>query len=111
MKDTATPILNAQNDKQSMRDIETFISLMRKALAPVLHADIENLPANQSKLITAAAIFSGMTVDHMLGNGSLNDTSGDRGQAKLVAMQAFDVGVQQGLIEIQRAMASAGIRK
>lgn len=106
MKDTATPIINAQNSKQSMRDIENFIGLMRMALAPVLNADLDNLPSNQSKLVTAAAIFAGMSAGHMLAMGTLEEERGDRAQAKLVAMQAFDMGVEQGVAEFVRAMAS-----
>lgn len=104
MADKATPILNAHDRPGVTANVEQVITLFRIALAPWLNADIENIPQHQSEILTASAMFAGMTVGHMLGVGALNASKGDRDQAKLVAMQAFDSGVEMGLREARDAM-------
>lgn len=101
-----TPIMDMGTDPKLAKAVRDFITLFRLALAPIMNADLENLPQHQSTALTAGGMFAGMTAGHMLGVGVLK--GGDSDSAKLVAMQAFDSGLIIGLREAQLAMIAAG---
>lgn len=111
MADTATPIFNGADNPQYLRDLQNMVALMRMAFAPVLNDNIDCIEEVQSKLISASALFSGTTVGHMLAVGALDAQAGDREQAKLVAMQCFDQGVELGIAEALKVMAQQRPRR
>lgn len=82
--------------------MQDIIELYRGALAPMLAADPDNIPMNQSYIITASAMMAGMTVGHMIALGTMKP--GDKRRAGQVVLQGFRAGIVIGENEVGRAM-------
>lgn len=96
------PIRDAMKDPVERDAIEEMVGRIRGALAPMLHADLENLPHNQSRMITAAALHAGMTIGHMVAVGAMNH--GDKARAVKAATVTIQSGIKIGLHEARQAM-------
>jgi len=98
------PFADANQDPATLAKVEHFIALMRLALAPAFNAEPNNLPVSQSLAMTAAALFAGMTVGHMIAVGALNDR--DKRRAGQMVLLNFRNGVEMGKSEAYAAMAA-----
>jgi hypothetical protein len=72
------------------------------SLSPLLNAEPNDLPRNQSLTITASALMAGITVGHMIAIGVLKE--GDRARARKVMTGAYNTGVKLGIDEARKAM-------
>lgn len=96
------PLRDAMTDPDARRRIEDMIALFRLALAPVFNADPENIPMNQSYAMTAAALFAGMTMGHMIALGAAIEK--DKRRAGLMVLTNFRNGLTLGKSEARKAM-------
>ena len=101
-----TSIIDMMDDDEARQTLEHVIMLMRLSVSRLLNEQIsdEQFRKTQSCMITA-----GMTCGHMLTMGALDEKAGDLRQARKMAVEAFDAGVQQGKIEAHKAMVQSGL--
>ncbi|HVQ09543.1 MAG TPA: hypothetical protein VMS43_14015 [Allosphingosinicella sp.] len=96
------PLLDAMEDPAARAQIENIIARMRFALAPMFNDDPENIPVNQSYALTAAALFAGITVGHMIALGVMKEQ--DKRRAGQVILTNFRNGIELGKNEARKAM-------
>lgn len=93
---------DAMQDPDAREQIESMVAMMRISLAPIFNADPDSIPMNQSYAVTAAAMFAGMTVGHMIALDVLLEQDKRRaGQAMLVN---FRNGIEMGKAEARKAI-------
>lgn len=85
-----------------LASVQDIIGTWRAALAPMLNANIDDLPRLQSEMITAAAIFAGMVTGHMIVVGALSEK--DKRRVGAMMQTNFRNGIQLGREEAQIAM-------
>ena len=95
-------LLDAANDPEALARIDWFISRFRVALAPIMAADLDGLPRNQSLAMAAGALFAGMTVGHMIAVGAMKEQ--DKRRAGQVVLTNFRNGIELGKAEARKAM-------
>jgi hypothetical protein len=102
MSEAHTLLLDAMKDPAAREAITDMIASFRPALAGTFEAAPDTIPMNQSYAISAAALFAGMTVGHMIALGVLRD--GDRRRAGQAMLANFRVGIEFGKDEARTAM-------
>jgi len=95
---------SASGDSAEMDSLREIISAWRAALAPWLNANPENIPEAQSQIITAAALFAGMTVGHMIVIETLKEQ--DKRRVGALVQTNFRNGILMGKSEAQKAVLS-----
>lgn len=95
------PVSNAKDEPADMERINEMIARMRFAIAPMLNEAIEELPHMQALTITAASLFAGSVMGHMIGVGAARDQ--DRARAVKVATVNFRNGIELGKREARDA--------
>lgn len=99
------PVLNAMDNPAHRELLEEMIGRMRGALAPMLIAaqnDSDQFQLTQGMMITAGAMFAGMTVGHMIGVGGMKEQ--DRRRAGQVVLTSFRSAIEIGKREARQAM-------
>lgn len=96
------PVANAHNEPSEMERINEMVMRMRVAIAPMLNEAIEELPHMQALTITAASLFAGSVMGHMIGVGAARDQ--DRARAVKVATVNFRNGIELGKREAREAI-------
>ena len=102
MSDDNIKIFSSRDNPEAMARVMDIVTLYRGVLAPLLNAEIDNLPMNQSCVVSASAMMAGMTVGHMIAVGAMQPR--DKRRAGIVVSQAFREGIRLGELEAGRAM-------
>jgi hypothetical protein len=95
-------ILNAMDDPSHKAAVEQLVTLMRMGVAPLLDRNRDHIPMLQSMQITAAALFAGMTLGHMIALGVAKEQ--DKRRAREVLLKNFRNGIDLGKQEARKAM-------
>lgn len=103
--ETRIPISNAAFDADAMDKLQTIVGLMRRALAPMLNSEMDQLEHNQAMIISACALFAGMTIGHMTFFGAMKPSDAKRAQ-KVIAVNVR-TGIKLGLAEGRHAAGDA----
>lgn len=102
MKGDPLKIRNAHDDPQTREVIEQIIALMRIGVTPLLDKNQDCLPHLQACQITAASLYAGMTLGHMIALGVAKDQ--DRQKTGQLVLANFRAGVEMGKHEARTAM-------
>jgi hypothetical protein len=95
-------VLNAMDDPSQREAIEQIIMLMRIGVAPLLNRNQDHLPMLQSFQVTAAALFAGITLGHMIALGVAKDQ--DKRRAGQAVLKNFRNGIELGKREARKAI-------
>lgn len=103
--ETRIPVSDVATDPEAMDKLETIVGLMRRALAPMLNSEMDQLEHNQAMIISACALFAGMTIGHMMFFGAMKPSDAKRAQ-KVIAVNVRN-GIKLGLAEGRHAASEA----
>jgi hypothetical protein len=95
-------IRDASQDPEAREVIEQIITLMRIGVTPLLDKNQGCLPPLQACQITAASLFAGITLGHMIAIGVAKDQ--DKRRTGQLVLANFRSGVELGKREARQAM-------
>lgn len=102
MAEQQIPFISSDDAPDMLEAAKEIVARFRLAMAPVLNADLDNIHVHQSNMITAAALFAGMTVGHMIAVGAMKEQ--DKRRAGQLVLTNFRIGVELGKDEVRLAM-------
>jgi hypothetical protein len=79
-----------------------MVTDFRRALAPRLYSNPDDIPRQQGFIVTASALMAGITVGHMIATGVLKDS--DRRAAVEIVLRNFRLGIAFGKDEGQKGL-------
>ena len=97
-------VINAMDDPAHRELLAEIIGRMRGAIAPMLNdtVDLERFSLIQGMLVSAGAMFGGLTVGHMIALGKMKPS--DKARATKVVTVAFRSAIKLGEREARQAM-------
>ena len=104
MSEQRVPVLNAMDDPVHREMLEEIITRLRMATAPMLNnaSSDEQFALIQGMLISAGAMYAGLTVGHLIALGKLQPS--DKGRLTKVVTVAFRSAIRLGEHEAREAM-------
>jgi len=98
------PVRNAMDDPIDRALLEEMLGRMRGAVAPMLNESLsaDQFSLTQGMIISAGAMFAGLTVGHLMALGKMKPQ--DRARVTKVVTVAFRSAIKLGENEARQAM-------